>query len=118
LVRFETPDFSLDAPNFATPKVTEYPTQRIVVDHFIQRLDLPGDSPAERRARKFLHRLMGKYPAGLPGKIKRDFAGVCRRRFGISGRTFERLWDWSIDQTGATGFRKSGPRGPHGSQKR
>jgi hypothetical protein len=80
--------------------------------------DLPGDKPGERRARRFLSRLMDKHPKGLGRKTRDDFLRVCKKRFGISGRAFDGIWDWAIDCTGAVAFRKSGPRGSHTNRRR
>jgi hypothetical protein len=53
--------------------------------------EMAGDSPQERRARRFLLRLMERHPNGLRGKAKKDFARVCCERFKISLRSFERF---------------------------
>jgi hypothetical protein len=108
-------NFTLGSPVFDKPVLTQRHNLR--AEPFDLQQEPPGDSPAERRARKFLRRLMQKYPAGLPGRSKPDFARVCQQRFGTPGRTFDRLWDWAIDWTAATQYRKSGPRGPHTSSK-
>jgi hypothetical protein len=80
--------------------------------------EYPGDDLGEQRARRFLYRLMEKHPSGLPGQAKEDFKRVCMRRFKISARSFDQLWDWAIDRTGATAFRAPGPKRPHASRSR
>jgi hypothetical protein len=72
----------------------------------------PGDSKEQADTRAFLYCLMTDHPTGT-SKTKSDYYYECRERFGISLRGFERIWNDTIDQTGAVAFRKSGPRGPH-----
>src|SRR6516162_2946270 len=63
-----------------------------------RNLNQPGDSPGERRARRFLANLLTLHPAGLRGRTKADFRRVCQQRFGISGRAFKHIWDWAVRQ--------------------
>jgi hypothetical protein len=78
---------------------------------------MPGDTHAEHRTRRFLCRLMQKYPAGLPGRSKKDFRRICLRRFKIPDRKFLQIWDWAIQKTGAIAYGMSGPRGDRGRKK-
>jgi hypothetical protein len=73
----------------------------------------PGDTKDERRARIFLYRVMARNPAGLARKTKGDFRRVCLKRFKVTGRRFNALWDDSKADSGAKGYAKTGPRGPH-----
>jgi hypothetical protein len=71
----------------------------------------PGDSKAQANARAFLHRLMMENPNGT-SVTKLEYRADCLKQFGTSRREFERLWRQEVANTGATAFRKRGPRGP------
>jgi hypothetical protein len=76
----------------------------------------PGDSKVQARTRAFLHRLMTDHLTGTP-KTKPEYRAECRERFKISDREFDRLWREEVARTGATAFRKRGPRGPRRSRE-
>ena len=86
-------------------------------DTFIEGFQLPGDSASGLRAKRFLRRLMEKYPFGLPGRTKDDYRRICCQRFKIPARYFNRIWDQVVAYTGATAYQTSGPRGPHPQKK-
>jgi hypothetical protein len=102
-----TPEQEAVAERGAEPAIAPPPWQR------------PGDSQADARARWFLYCFMQRYPEGRKyrdrkgGATKDDFWRHCETRCGIAGRRFEAIWNWCIDETGATDYRKGGPRGPH-----
>ena len=73
----------------------------------------PGDTENERRARVFLYCVMARNPTGLAGRTKGNFQRVCLKRFKVTGRRFNALWDDSKADSGAKGYAKTGPRGPH-----
>jgi hypothetical protein len=91
----------------AVPAITPPPWQQ------------PGDSKEDARTRWFLYCFMQRYPAGREyrkrkGRMtKADFWCHCEKRCGSSRRRFDVIWDWCVDTTGATDYRKGGPRGPH-----
>src|SRR5262245_52639715 len=77
----------------ASTAAAEHPTQRLVQrETFDRGREVPGDSPAEWEARRFIRRVMERNPTGLRGRRKADFARVVCKRFKISGRSFERIW--------------------------
>jgi hypothetical protein len=78
----------------------------------------PGDSAADAACRQFLIDLMLANPGGIPGKSKPDFLRECQLRFGIPKRSFDRIWAFCIDRTGARAFGKRGPRGPQKNRRR
>jgi hypothetical protein len=80
--------------------------------------DHPGDSTEDRRVRRFLHRCMVKHPTGFSGRSKSDFSDACMKRFKVSRRRFDAIWDACINQSGAVAWRNTGPRGPHKARRR
>jgi hypothetical protein len=92
--------------------ITPFDQHLIQQDIFIEGFMLPGDSAAGLRAKRFLRRLMEKYPLGLPGRTKLDYSRICCQRFKISGRYFDRIWEQVIAFTNAIAYRTSGPPGP------
>jgi hypothetical protein len=75
----------------------------------------PGDSKAQADTRAFLRQWMTKHPNGTP-KTKPEYRIECQDQFGISSREFDRIWREEVSDTGATAFRKRGPRGPRRSR--
>lgn len=102
----EQPEAEQAATPVVAPVVASKPAEQ-------ESFDYPGDGPGERRTRRFLYRLMRKYPRGLPRRSKEDFRSHCCERHEISERAFDRIWGWAITETGATRYRTAGPRGPH-----
>jgi hypothetical protein len=66
----------------------------------------PGDSPAEASTREFLKGLMQTDPKNTARHCKAELKKRCGE---IS--TFDRIWADCISETGAGGYKKSGPRG-------
>jgi hypothetical protein len=72
----------------------------------------PTDDPEERKAGRFLFRVMRRFPGGLHGKTKDYLEQQCMQRFSVGGRPFERVRDWAIQRTLAYEYAKRGPKGP------
>ena len=83
--------------------------------HILKARDLligttvPGDSAADAACRQFLIDLMLDNPRGIAGKSKEDFLNECKFKFGISKRSFDRIWAFCIGRTDARAFGKRGP---------
>jgi hypothetical protein len=104
-----------------TPSVSDAPISPATLSalkYFARPFDVvsshPGDSKKQADARAFLHQLMTDNPAGTPWKLKSEYRLECKERFGTPGREFDRLWCEEVSITGATAYRKRGPRGPRG----
>lgn len=95
--------------------ITPFDQHLVQADTFIEGFSLPGESIEQVRAKRFLRRLMRKYPHGLPGQTKDDYRRFCCQWFGITPRYFDRAWEHVIAFTGAIEYRTTGPRGPHQS---
>jgi hypothetical protein len=120
--RLKVNDYSLDSPDFATPPLKLGPTKvhRLTVTNYdvgSPSYSFPGDSPQAARARKWLLRFMRNNPDPRklkPGhRTKKAIRRICRTRVGLCGlseREFDYLWDFAIDQTGATAWREPGPK--------
>jgi hypothetical protein len=78
----------------------------------------PGDSEKRAQTRAFLRSLMVEHPKGVPDKTKHDFKVECEQRFGTSAREFDQIWREEAARTGASAWRKPGPRGPHKPRKK
>jgi len=105
--------YALGAPAFGQPALT------VITPLRAPDMDLgfeqPGDNSADRCALHFLHRLMREHPDGVLGKAKADFMRDCREHLRahnqfVSPRRLDRLWERTIDFTGAVAFRTPGPK--------
>jgi hypothetical protein len=110
--RLQANDYSIGSPTSGTPPLKLGPIEvhRLRARTFDLGFEFSGDSAGEARARRFLYRVMVRYPNGIPGKTKKDFERWCHNRCDVSRRSFERLWGWAIDKSGAIGYRDPGRR--------
>jgi hypothetical protein len=101
-------------PPSAAPGNSAPPAQPAQPDA-LRRRDEQGGASSDPLAglRRHLLERMQLNPDGLPGQRKDDVWDRCKAQFDVSRRAFDRTWDSCVNETGATGWSKSGPRGSH-----
>jgi hypothetical protein len=77
-------------------------------------LGRPGTSGAEAKCREWLRGLMKDSPSGGT-KAKAEYTAEARKLFDVGSKGFGRSWDRAIEDTGATGWSKSGPKKTRGN---
>jgi hypothetical protein len=101
-----------ETPLETSPVEKELPAEPVAQPEPKTPLAHPGDNPAEACTREFLTRLMRLDPENKARQRKADLKDKCQKQCGeIPIRSFERIWPACIDETGASAYKKTGPRG-------